>query len=172
MVCYVCRRRAVDTCPRCGRHFCSAHGSELCRDCASPISALPANITYRAVLLASFLLAALAFAFLLVWPPIPASPPRTGLLSTQLLTASQPEPEAGAAPRAVSPSLPPTPTPAPSTPTRTPTPQPGVQYTVVQGDSLLGIALRYDVTVAALTEANNLSVTSLLGIGQVLIIPR
>lgn len=63
-------------------------------------------------------------------------------------------------------------TPIPSTPTFTPSPTPTpVIHTVVQGDTLFGIALDYGVTVDALLRANGLNEADYLSIGQGLIIP-
>ena len=72
-------------------------------------------------------------------------------------------------------TAPPTPTPAPytpeptATPTVTPTP---LFHTMPAGDSLLAIADRYGVSVAALQEANGILDPRSLQIGQQLIIPR
>lgn len=72
-------------------------------------------------------------------------------------------------------TLPPTSTPAPYTPeptftpTLTPTP---VFHTVQSGESLLSIANQYDVSVAALQDANGLLDPRTLQVGQQLIIPR
>jgi LysM repeat protein len=60
-----------------------------------------------------------------------------------------------------------TPTPSPSS---TPTPTP-IIYTVKRGDTLSSIAAMYGVTVEAIAEANGLSVSAILRIGQQLIIP-
>ncbi len=63
-------------------------------------------------------------------------------------------------------------TPLPPTPTFTPTPAPTpVVHTVEQGDTLLGIALEYGVSLDALLQANGLTVDEILHIGQTLIIP-
>lgn len=68
----------------------------------------------------------------------------------------------------------PTPTPAPYTPaptltpTITPTP---VFHTIAGGESLLAIATRYGVSVAALQDANGILDPRLLQVGQQLIIP-
>ncbi|MYA05034.1 MAG: LysM peptidoglycan-binding domain-containing protein [Caldilineaceae bacterium SB0664_bin_22] len=45
------------------------------------------------------------------------------------------------------------------------------QYVVVQGDTLLAIAIRYDVTVAAIRKASNLTETDPLSVGRTLCIP-
>lgn len=47
-----------------------------------------------------------------------------------------------------------------------------VRYTVQAGDNLYRIALRYNTTVSAIAAANNITNTSLIRPGQVLIIPR
>ncbi len=61
-------------------------------------------------------------------------------------------------------------TPAPThTPTVTPTP---VFHTVQSGESLLAVATRYNVSVAALQDANGILDPRTLQIGQQLIIPR
>lgn len=63
-------------------------------------------------------------------------------------------------------------TPIPPTPTFTPSPSPTpVIHYVVAGNTLLGIALEYGVTVEALVQANNLNINDYLRIGQALIIP-
>lgn len=63
-------------------------------------------------------------------------------------------------------------TPIPPTPTFTPSPSPTpVVHYVVSGNTLLGIALEYGVTVDALLQANGLSINEYLRIGQALIIP-
>lgn len=71
-------------------------------------------------------------------------------------------------------TLPPTATPAPytpapsATPTLTPTP---IFYRIVAGDSLLGVAQRFGVTVNALQEANGILDPRSLQVGQQLVIP-
>ncbi|RLT43223.1 MAG: LysM peptidoglycan-binding domain-containing protein [Chloroflexi bacterium] len=71
-------------------------------------------------------------------------------------------------------TLPPTATPAPytpaptATPTVTPTP---IFYAIKPGDSLLGVAQSFDVSVAAIQEANGILDPRTLQIGQQLVIP-
>ena len=60
-----------------------------------------------------------------------------------------------------------TPTATP-TPLATPTP---AFYTVVKGDNLGSIAVKHGVSSARIAEANGLTLTSVLSIGQVLVIP-
>ena len=63
-------------------------------------------------------------------------------------------------------------TPIPPTATLTPSPTPTpVVHVVEQGDTLLGIALEYGVTVDALVQVNGLDLAQYLRIGQALIIP-
>lgn len=63
-------------------------------------------------------------------------------------------------------------TPIPPTPTFTPSPTPTpVIHVVASGDTLLGIALDYGVTVDALVRVNALDASAFLRIGQTLIIP-
>ncbi|MCB0114353.1 MAG: FxLYD domain-containing protein [Caldilineaceae bacterium] len=72
------------------------------------------------------------------------------------------------------PTLPPTATPAPYTPAPTPTPTvtpTPVIYQIQPGDSLLAIAQQYDLTVAALQDANGILDPRTLQVGQQLIIP-
>ncbi|HXF62743.1 MAG TPA: LysM peptidoglycan-binding domain-containing protein, partial [Caldilineaceae bacterium] len=69
----------------------------------------------------------------------------------------------------------PTVTPAPYTPAPTPTPTvtpTPVFHTIAAGESLLGIANRYGVSVSGLQEANGILDPRMLQIGQQLIIPR
>jgi len=62
-------------------------------------------------------------------------------------------------------------TPSPS-PVATPTPKQPLTYTVQAGDTLSAIAQEHDISVEALTAANNLVDPDVLQIGQVLIIPE
>lgn len=69
----------------------------------------------------------------------------------------------------------PTATPAPYTPAPTPTPTPTptpIIYTIKRGDTLLGVASEYGVTVASLQETNGIVDPRGLRIGQQLIIPH
>jgi LysM repeat protein len=69
-----------------------------------------------------------------------------------------------------SPTMTPTPTQTP-TPTPTPTPLPPAEYVVQGGDTLLGIALEHDITVAELTAYNGLDESDFIVEGQTLLIP-
>lgn len=54
----------------------------------------------------------------------------------------------------------------------TPPPATTVKYTVKAGDTLYGIAVKYNTTVAKIAAANNITNVNLIRVGQVLIIPR
>jgi LysM repeat protein len=54
----------------------------------------------------------------------------------------------------------------------TPTPTEPITYTVQGGDTLSAIAQQHNISIEALTEANDLPDPDVLDIGQVLIIPR
>jgi LysM repeat protein len=103
-----------------------------------------------------------------------ATPEPTIQLNSPALTATPSptlEPTATPSPTA---TLEPTATPtaaATSTPTQPPTPTGRVTHTVKSGDTLSGIATKYGVTLQALVSANNLSASSMLRIGQQLVIP-
>jgi LysM repeat protein len=62
-------------------------------------------------------------------------------------------------------------TPTPTATVVTSTPAPAVTYTVQRGDTLFEIALRFDVTLSALAQANDIADPTLIRPGQVLIIP-
>ncbi len=69
----------------------------------------------------------------------------------------------------------PTSTPAPATPAPTPTPSPTptpIIYTVQKGDTLIGIAKQFGISVEALQEANAILNPDRLQVGQELVIPR
>jgi len=86
-----------------------------------------------------------------------------------------PEPTATLAAVVMAATLPPTATPAPytpeptATPTTTPTP---ITHVIQSGESLLGIATQYGISVAALQDANGILDPRFLQIGEQLIIPR
>src|SRR5262245_60936354 len=52
MICYACSNQSVATCPRCGRAYCAAHGTDICAYCADPGAGTPARLWYRGSLLA------------------------------------------------------------------------------------------------------------------------
>ena len=60
---------------------------------------------------------------------------------------------------------------ATATPTPSPTQSSGVEYTVVEGDTLSGIAQLFGVTVEDIVVANGLADPTAISVGQVLIIP-
>ncbi|NOX62122.1 MAG: LysM peptidoglycan-binding domain-containing protein [Chloroflexi bacterium] len=85
-----------------------------------------------------------------------------------LALTPSPTPTATLTPTAT-PTATPTPTRTP-TPTITPTPTP-IFHTVVSGDTYLGIAGQYGVTLDDLLAANNRTTKDLLRVGQVLLVP-
>ena len=60
---------------------------------------------------------------------------------------------------------------APPTATSTAAVQSAVEYVVEPGDTLLGIAEQFGVTVEAITAANDISDPDLIAVGQTLVIP-
>ena len=87
------------------------------------------------------------------------------------------------APPTAPPTLPPTGTPTPTSPVvptaAPPTPAPTTKpkptfrtYVVKPGDTLSGIAAKYDTTVSAIAALNNISDPSKLRVGQILLIPN
>ncbi len=66
----------------------------------------------------------------------------------------------------------PSPSPRPSPPTSTATPEPlAFQYEVQEGDSLYGLALRFETTVDEILALNDLSSPDELSIGEIILIP-
>jgi LysM repeat protein len=68
-----------------------------------------------------------------------------------------------------SPTSPPT---ATETPVPSPTPLPPIEYSVVLGDTCLGLAVEFDVSIQSILTANRLGVECLLSVGQTLLIPQ
>lgn len=59
-----------------------------------------------------------------------------------------------------------------STPEPTYTPLPPIEYTIATGDSCVGLAFFYDVSVRSIIELNNLGVDCLLSVGTTILIPQ
>lgn len=92
-------------------------------------------------------------------------PAATVLIPTATLTPTRERP---------TPTATPTPTPIPATPepTTTPTPEPTpIVHTLQAGDTLIGLARKYGVTVQAIQEANGITDPRGLLVGQQIIIP-
>ncbi len=95
--------------------------------------------------------------------PTPDEPAAEGTpIPTATPYASVPEPTIVASPTAS----------AASTTTPTTTGDGDVEYIVEPGDSLFGIAERFDTTVDAIMERNDIDNASLIFVGQVLIVPQ
>ncbi|MBI2913515.1 MAG: LysM peptidoglycan-binding domain-containing protein [Chloroflexi bacterium] len=189
MNCYACDQEATHRCSRCGNAYCHDHGEAppgegqapspgslagpagqpLCADCLDPVNAAPSGVVFRASVFALLVASVLAL-WLIVRPPsLPGE-------SSEVL---KPQPSAGAAtaspgvsPRATaSPGASATATPAPSA-SAAPEPTP-VQYTVVDGDTLYGIADAFGVSAEDLAAVNGLDIEDpVLHPGDKLVIPR
>ena len=103
--------------------------------------------------------------------PSPAATPTAGgaapTTTTPAATAS-PAPATTTPPPAATATLTPT-----TAPTATPTRAAGAgrRYTIEPGDTLLGIAFEFGVTLEALLQANDITPDSLLTVGKELVIP-
>ena len=152
-------------CPTCGSRVgeaatrCVVCGADLRRASASPAptrrSQLTLSMPMAVGLLAGFVLvgagatyAAVRFTGL----GVPREPtPTVSLTPTQSLT----------------------PAPSPTeTPVSSPTPLPPIEYTIVAGDTCLGLALRFEISIQSILRENNLGVDCLLSIGQKLLLPQ
>jgi LysM repeat protein len=176
MECYACDQEATRHCSRCGKGYCPAHGDDpegggqgLCAECLSPVNAAPSNIVFRSSLFALLIASVLAL-WLLVRPPD---------LPGEADSSVQPQPTAGAPPDGTKPADFPTPTgaadatPTPAAETPAPeTPPAAAQYTVVEGDTWLGIAATLGVDPAALAAANGRTLEDFVTIGEVLVVPQ
>ncbi len=120
------------------------------------------NLAWGGLLIALFILSTPACARYVegtATQPAATQPPTvTPTAFVRLITAT---------PRATATAIPVTPLPT-ATATATPTP---VIHVIQKGDTLLGLAEQYDVSVQALIEANNILNPRALSIGQEIIIP-
>jgi LysM repeat protein len=103
----------------------------------------------------------------------PAAPQPTPAGSVQAATATPvvTPPAASPSPPAASPSPPAA---SPSPPAASPSPQATATartYVVQRGDTLSSIARRFDTSVEAIAAANGITNPSLIGVGQLLVIP-
>jgi len=104
------------------------------------------------------------------------SPVATPTTEGEPVLTLEPTPEATVEPTVVA-TVEPTPEPVvetPTEPTAAPTPAAvagAATYTVQPGDNLFRIALRHNLTVQALAQANNITNPGLIQVGQVLSIP-
>lgn len=180
MHCYACGRIAELKCPRCGRWYCSDHGLDQCAVCMEPAGLLPSTLLFRATLGVLAVSLVLGAWIAIAWPQI-VTPPALALapLPTPTVTPLPPlvpsvasptpsTPVAGETPSASSTPAGPGSTPTPAV---TPTTSSVRKYAVEPGDTLLGIAVRWGVTVGDLTAANGITENTLLQLGQELVIP-
>ncbi|HET7738129.1 MAG TPA: LysM peptidoglycan-binding domain-containing protein [Tepidiformaceae bacterium] len=169
--CHYCDEAAELQCPTCGRLYCPDHGDDVCVRCMAPESAIPSAALYRGSLLTLVVVSVIAV-YLFISPPSDdsaASEPRA--ITTQPPAATQaPTRNPAAQPTAASRT---TPSPQGSaTAGASPTRSTGSRtHTVVSGDTLLGIAGLYDVTVEEIEAANPGVTLDPLGVGDVLVIP-
>jgi LysM repeat protein len=167
--------RASDLCPTCGGRLSSA--ATVCPICGASRRSCPSPWPDRVRSLSGtfLVLAALGGIGLWIHPHIKlAMAPTPTLTSRPTLTTSP-----TIAPSQTATTTP-TPTPTPSaTPTHsattTPSPAPtsGIsRYTVVEGDTLSDIALRFDLELEDLLTFNSLTGDAVIQVGQELAIPR
>jgi LysM repeat protein len=161
--CRFCAEDATQTCGRCGRDFCSAHGrGGLCRECLAPAGALPTQRLYWGSLVALGI-AAFAGIWVLFLPPSLPGEHRLAHSSAQNPSAVQPVRSTVSLSSGV-------PTPLPGS-VASPTAPALRSYTVVLNDTLSGIAESFGTTVAAIEAANPGVNQSNLKAGQELLIP-
>jgi len=162
--CSFCNRFADDSCRRCGRAYCKAHGRELCEVCLSPSSALPSPAAYKGSLM-TLAIAVVAGLLVLIHPLSLPGEHRLAKGSGQNPALLQP----GTAPgNRASGSVVPTPLPGVAPNSTSPALR---SYTVVLNDTLTGIAQNFGTTVVAIQAANPGVNESNLKAGQELLIP-
>jgi len=189
-------RKRSEQCPSCGARM-TAHQA-VCPICGAERQAPEGHSSGNAwkVLLSLAVLAAAGGAGLLLKPwaalmlmpatptpilgvntplPLPLPSEEATELAMLIVTPSLTPPTPTLRPTATfTPSPTATPSPLPSaTSTVTPTPEPiGTRiHTVASGDNLGSIAVEYDVAAASIASANNIKLTTMLRVGQELIIP-
>lgn len=179
--CHYCDRPAESECATCGRLYCPEHGEDVCLRCLAPESATPSAMVYRGSI-AALIVGTLVTVFLVISPPESKSKAdvgRTVATSTPAVVATATPTRQGGSPtpsrttttqasatNAASPT-------AAGSPAASATPTPGGErsYTVQSGDTLSGIAARFDTTVEAIEALNPGLNPNTLQIGAVLKIP-
>ncbi|MSQ27301.1 MAG: LysM peptidoglycan-binding domain-containing protein [Dehalococcoidia bacterium] len=175
-ICFEGDRAASRQCPRCGRWFCPRHGRGLCVRCRGPHGLAPSPLLFYGALLLVLLSGTLAVYHITAWRDdwaVRLSYNVARALEPAVATptpAAEPRPQPSATPP---PSLTPDPAgaPGPSAPDPTPTPEPSRAYTIQSGDTLIEIAVKFGTTSAVLAEANGMSTSAVLRVGQELAIP-
>ncbi len=183
MDCYYCDQEATERCPRCGNPYCGDHGEDLCTDCLNPVNAAPSGTVFRISLLALLLGSVLAL-WLLIRPPglpgesaeviIPETSPVASpvpITPSPVPTPETPETPVADATAEPTPEATPTHTPAPSP---TPEPEGPVEYTLVEGDTISGIADFFGVSFLDILAVNGLTEEDAIFLqpGDVLVIPQ
>ncbi len=191
MDCYLCDQEATERCPRCGNPDCGDHGEDpsagsgqaLCTDCLNPVNAAPSGTVFRISLLTLLLGSVLAL-WLLIRPPglpgesaeviIPETSPVASPVPITPSPVPTPEtPETPVADVTAEPTPEATPTPTP-TPTPEPEPEGPIEYTLVEGDTISGIADFFGVSFLDILAVNGLTEEDALFLqpGDVLVIPQ
>lgn len=167
--CHYCEQPAEAECPTCGRLYCADHGDDVCVRCSAPAAAVPSAAVYRGSILTLVVATAVA-AFLIISPPADeggVAEPREATQSPTAEATDQPDDPPTTTPTIAGTAT----TTGEATPGATEAPS-GRTHTVVDGDTLSGIAEQYGVTQAALQAANPGVTLDPLGLGTVLVIPE
>jgi hypothetical protein len=137
-------------------------GAELNRPGPDPGAARPNRLFlfFRALVPFVFVTCLVGFGVLFIFGAAGALPlPQVDLMRSE--PTESPTPTETFTPTS---TLPPTVTPLP-------TPLPPMRHTIVAGDTILALAIEYDVAPWSINELNNLAPDAVLSVGQVLLIP-
>jgi LysM repeat protein len=181
MECYACDQEAIERCSRCGNLYCAAHGDAspaagaqpFCAECLDPVNATPSGVAFRASLFGLLIASVLALWLLIRPPSLPgessgAVRPLPVVSPTAQPTAPPPEATAGPTPEMT--AAPPEATPAP---TEAPPAGP-IEYTILEGETISGIAEAHGISYLTLLEFNGLTEedAAVLQPGDVISIPQ
>lgn len=169
--CHYCEQPAEAQCPTCGRLYCADHGDDVCVRCLSPQSAVPSAAVYRGSILTLVVATALA-GYLIISPPADDSNGSEARTAPATPTAEPTQQQQATPTPTMEGGTPEATTTTGATPGTTGTPPSGQTHTVVDGDTLSGIAEQYGVSVDAIAAANPGVTLDPLGLGTVLVIPE